>query len=142
QPTAPRVTTPPMARVPEPAVVAPIVTAPRPVPAPVAPAPPPSPPAPPREQPVVPNVTRFGPSTAPVVVAPTPPMPPAPERAVNLRLQVLVYDESPAQRMVFIDGRRYVEGDRIDADTVLERITPDGAVVNRRGQRITITDRR
>jgi general secretion pathway protein B len=84
-------------------------------------------------------VTRLEPSPGPVVVAP---IPPAAASAIELRLQAHVYSETPSQRMVFIDGRRYGEGDRIDGDTVLERITAEGAVVNRRGQRFTISDRR
>jgi len=55
---------------------------------------------------------------------------------------VVVYSEVPTERMVFIDGRRYAEGDRVDADTVVERITPQGAVVTRRGQRFTLTSGR
>ena len=73
--------------------------------------------------------------------APAPPLS-APVDAPKLTLQVLVYSEAPGQRMVFIDGRRYTEGDAIDAETVLERITAEGAVVRRRGQRFVISDRR
>ena len=74
-------------------------------------------------------------------VAP-PPSPSVPVDAPKLTLQVLVYSEAPGQRMVFIDGRRYTEGDAIDAETVLERITAEGVVVKRRGQRFVISDRR
>jgi len=49
--------------------------------------------------------------------APAPPLS-APVDAPKLTLQVLVYSEAPGQRMVFIDGRRYTEGDAIDAETV------------------------
>jgi hypothetical protein len=66
----------------------------------------------------------------------------APVNTPAITLQVLVYSEAPAQRMVFIAGRRYVEGDEIDAETVLERINADGAVFRRRGQRFVISDRR
>ena len=66
----------------------------------------------------------------------------APVDAPAIILQVLVYSEIPAQRMVFIAGRRYVEGDAIDAETVLERINADGAVFRRRGQSFVISDRR
>src|SRR5947207_8848597 len=67
---------------------------------------------------------------------------PASAAAPRITLQVLVYAETPAQRMVFIDGRRFAEGDPIDAETVLERINADGVVVNRRGQRFVISERR
>ena len=55
---------------------------------------------------------------------------------------MVVYSDVPAQRMVFIDGRRFAEGDAIDTETVLERINADGVVVNRRGQRFVISERR
>jgi general secretion pathway protein B len=70
------------------------------------------------------------------------PAPAQPSQGASpLRLQVHVYSDTPAQRMVFINGRRYGEGDRIEGGAVLERITPDGAVVNQNGQRFTISDR-
>ena len=69
-------------------------------------------------------------------------MPPAVVEPPKLQVQVVLYSEVPAERMVFIDGRRYAEGDRVDAETVVERITPDGAVVTRRGQRFTLTSGR
>jgi hypothetical protein len=82
------------------------------------------------------------------VVAPPPPTP-ASDRAAppavetpKLQVQVVVYSDVPAQRMVFIDGRRYAEGDKVDAETVIERITPEGAIVTRRGQRHTLTSGR
>ncbi len=59
--------------------------------------------------------------------------------APKLRVQVVVYSDVPAERMVFIDGRRYAEGASVDAETVVERITPEGAVVVRRGQRFVLT---
>ena len=62
--------------------------------------------------------------------------------APNVVLQVLVYSDTPAQRMVFIDGRRYAEGDPIDGETVLERINADGVVVKHRGQRFVISERK
>jgi hypothetical protein len=57
-------------------------------------------------------------------------------------VQVVLYSDVPAERLVFIDGRRYAEGDKIDADTVVERITPDGAIVNRGGHRQMLTSGR
>lgn len=77
--------------------------------------------------------------------ASTPPAPATPPAAVGtpkLQVQVVVYSDVPAQRMVFIDGRRYAEGDKVDAETVVERITPEGAVVTRHGERLTLTSGR
>jgi hypothetical protein len=85
-----------------------------------------------------------------VVLPPVVPPPPteaaepsAPVAAPTVTsLQVIVYSEIPAQRMVFIDGRRYREGDAFDSETVLERIAADGIVMKRRGQRFVISDPR
>jgi pyruvate/2-oxoglutarate dehydrogenase complex dihydrolipoamide acyltransferase (E2) component len=93
------------------------------------------------------------PATAPVAPFATPSAPatsaPAPQNTSataveepRLQVQVVVYSDVPAQRMVFIDGRRYAEGDKVDAETVVERITPEGAVVTRRGQRFPLTSGR
>jgi hypothetical protein len=60
----------------------------------------------------------------------------------DITLQVIVYSDVPSQRMVFIAGRRYAEGDALDAETTLERINADGAVVKRRGARFVIAARR
>ena len=60
----------------------------------------------------------------------------------KLKVQVVVYSDVPAQRMVFIDGRRYKEGDKVDAETVVERITPEGAVVTHRGESFALTSGR
>jgi hypothetical protein len=68
--------------------------------------------------------------------------PSQPVEAPKITLQVIVYSDVPSQRMVFIDGRRYAEGDALDAETVLERINADGAVVKRRGVRFGIVGRR
>ena len=38
--------------------------------------------------------------------------------------------------MVFINNRKYVEGQRVDAAHVVEEITPEGAVLSAGGQRI------
>ena len=92
-------------------------------------------------------IERRPPITVPSPVVPAPPAeavePSAPIAAPTVTaLQVIVYSEIPAQRMVFIDGRRYREGDAFDSETVLERITADGIVMTRRGQRFVISDPR
>jgi hypothetical protein len=53
-----------------------------------------------------------------------------------MKLEVHVYSESPAARMVFINGRKYVEGDTVEGGYRLERITEDGATLTRQGQRV------
>ena len=65
--------------------------------------------------------------------------PPAPGEALaRLTLDVLVYSDVPAERLVFINGRKYVEGQAVDGDAVLEQITPDGAVLRHGDQRVVL----
>lgn len=62
---------------------------------------------------------------------------PVPQEVVaKLHLQVLVYSEVPAGRLVFINNQKYVEGQRIDANLVIERITSDGVFVSYQGKRV------
>ena len=55
-----------------------------------------------------------------------------------MSLDVLVYSEVPAERLVFINGKKYLEGQTVDGDAVLEQITQDGAVLRQQGQRIVL----
>ena len=87
-------------------------------------------------------------------VAPSPPMPaergarslPAPgdmppgaqEFIQKMRLQVVVYSDVPAERLVFIDNHKYVEGQSIDGKVLVESITPDGAILIYQGQRFKL----
>lgn len=58
------------------------------------------------------------------------------KEALNeMTLSVLVFDESKADRMVFINGRKYVEGDLVEDLYLLESITLDGAVLTYGGDR-------
>ena len=58
----------------------------------------------------------------------------------KLTLQALVYAETAAERMVFINGQKYREGDVVQPDVVLERITEEGAVLRYKGQRLVLRD--
>src|SRR5262249_39556665 len=58
-----------------------------------------------------------------------PPTPAAVPPLARFTLDVLVYSEVPTERLVFINGRKYVEGQAVDTDTVVEQITPEGAIV-------------
>jgi hypothetical protein len=64
--------------------------------------------------------------------------PASPQTLPRLTLDVLVYSEVPAERLVFINGRKYVEGQTLDGDAVVEQITPDGAVLQHQGKRIVL----
>ncbi len=70
---------------------------------------------------------------------PAPQEPPVPQEVfANLRLQVHVYSEVPADRRVFINNQKYVEGQRIDANLVIESITSDGVFVSYQGKRVLL----
>jgi hypothetical protein len=56
----------------------------------------------------------------------------------KLKLQMVVYSDVPAERLVFINNQKYVEGSSIDGALRVESITPDGAVLNHQGQRFVI----
>ena len=58
------------------------------------------------------------------------------KEAVNgMTLSILVFDENKADRMVFINGRKYGEGEYVEDIYFLESITLEGAVLTYRGER-------
>ncbi len=58
--------------------------------------------------------------------------------APPLRLDIHVYSDDPGSRFVFVNMRKYREGDRLDGDILVEGITPDGAILSLRGQRFLL----
>jgi hypothetical protein len=56
----------------------------------------------------------------------------------KLKLQMVVYSDVPAERLVFINNQKYVEGSSIDGALRVESINPDGAVLSHQGQRFVI----
>jgi general secretion pathway protein B len=64
---------------------------------------------------------------------------PAPAQGLpRLTLDVLVYSDVPAERFVFINGRKYVEGQVVEDGGVVEQITPEGAILRREGKQIVL----
>ena len=57
--------------------------------------------------------------------------------ALNLNLHV--YSTKPAERMVFINGRKYREGDTLQEGPVVRQITPDGVILELRGSQFVLT---
>jgi hypothetical protein len=55
-----------------------------------------------------------------------------------MKLEVLVYSDDPLDRMVFINGHKYVEGQTVEGGAVVERIDPDGVLVLYEGQRAVL----
>ena len=75
------------------------------------------------------------PSTAPA----SPPVSAAPPlEAGSLKLEALIYADVPAERMVFINGRRYREGDSIDGRLRVEEIREDGVELSDQGRRFSL----
>ena len=123
----------------------------------------PSPPAPP-PAPETPAATTPAPPIPPVAAAPdkpaapptaaSPPKPaergtgslpllrdmtPADQEAITkMTLQFLVYSDVPAERLVFINNQKYIEGQLIDGKVVVEGILPDGAVLSYQGKRFIL----
>jgi general secretion pathway protein B len=56
----------------------------------------------------------------------------------QLRLDVLVYSDNPGERMVFINTRKYTEGQTVEGTLRLDAITADGAVLSHQGQRFLL----
>jgi general secretion pathway protein B len=73
------------------------------------------------------------------VLAPAPSPDSGAGRALpRLTLDVLVYSDIPAERLVFINGRKYVEGQMLDGDAVVEQITPEGATLRYQGKQFVL----
>ena len=81
------------------------------------------------------------PSSAAVAPA-TPAVPPraaaTPAERAGLKLEALIYSDVPAQRMVFINGRRYAEGEMVDGRLRVEEIQEDGVALSDQGRRFTL----
>jgi len=60
---------------------------------------------------------------------------PAPPQPLQLKIDMLVWAAEPRERMVYVNGHKYVEGQRLENGAVLERIEEDGIVVIQEGQR-------
>jgi type II secretory pathway component PulC len=60
------------------------------------------------------------------------------DMVAKLKLQMVVYSDVPAERLVFINNQKYVEGSSIDGTLRVESINPDSAVLSHQGQRFVI----
>ena len=83
-----------------------------------------------------PGVDR-GRADAGVPSAPSPPpsVPPLGAAIPNMTLNVFVYTDAEADRMVMINGRRYVKGQQVDGHYLVEDITPEGVLLSFEGER-------
>jgi general secretion pathway protein B len=56
----------------------------------------------------------------------------------EMHLDIHVYAAKPADRFVFVNMQKYTEGQTLKEGPKLERITPDGAVLNHQGLRFLL----
>jgi len=56
----------------------------------------------------------------------------------DMKLDIHVYSSKPAERFVFVNMRKYVEGQTLSEGPMLERITQDGAILNQNGLRFLL----
>jgi len=58
--------------------------------------------------------------------------------SMKLNISFHVYSDNPERRMVFINGKRYREGDSLEQDCFLEGITPEGLVLRRGEETVSV----
>jgi general secretion pathway protein B len=56
----------------------------------------------------------------------------------EMRLELHVYSANPQQRFVFINGRKYLQGDSTQEGATVDEVTPDGVILNARGNRFLL----
>jgi general secretion pathway protein B len=56
----------------------------------------------------------------------------------DMHLDIHVYAPKPADRFVFVNMRKYTEGQALKEGPTLERITPEGAILNQHGLRFLL----
>lgn len=56
----------------------------------------------------------------------------------DLHLDIHVHSQKPNERFVFVNMRKYLEGETLKEGPSVERITPEGVVLNQRGLRFLL----
>lgn len=56
----------------------------------------------------------------------------------DMKLDIHVYSGNPSERFVFVNMRKYTEGQTLSEGPVVERIRPDGVVLNAHGTRFLV----
>jgi len=56
----------------------------------------------------------------------------------EMRLELHVYSTNPQERFVFINGRKYKQGDSTQEGATVDEVTPDGVILNARGNRFLL----
>jgi len=63
---------------------------------------------------------------------------PLKEAIAKMALNILVYHDDEAQRMAYINGKKYVRGDLIDGLYLIDSISPEGVWLRYGGQRLLL----
>jgi general secretion pathway protein B len=84
------------------------------------------------------RVSSSGPQASVAEKAAAPPSAVASEIRAKISLQLVVYSETPSERIVFINNQKFVEGQSIDGTVTVERIMPDGVVLTSQGERVVL----
>jgi len=58
--------------------------------------------------------------------------------AAKLKIEVLVWAANPRERLVFLSGRKYVEGQEIEGGAIVEQIAEASVVLAHEGQRVRL----
>jgi type II secretory pathway predicted ATPase ExeA len=61
-----------------------------------------------------------------------------PPQELPLKIDMLVWAPEPRERMVYVNGHRYVEGETLANGAILQRIEQDGIIVIQAGQRLRL----
>jgi general secretion pathway protein B len=56
----------------------------------------------------------------------------------DMRLDIHVFSANPRERFIFVNMRKYSEGQTLTEGPVVERITTDGAILNQNGMRFVL----
>jgi len=56
----------------------------------------------------------------------------------KMKLDLFVYTDVPTDRMVIINGRKYVEGEQVDGLYHIDQITKDGALLSYQGEKLLL----
>src|SRR5262249_16613620 len=65
-------------------------------------------------------------------------LPLPPPQTIQLKIDMLLWAAEPRDRMVYVNGHKYVEGQTLENGAVLEHIEPDGIVVIQEGRRVRL----
>jgi general secretion pathway protein B len=60
------------------------------------------------------------------------------DTVAGMSMSIHLYSENRAERMVFINGKKYFEGDSLEQGIFLESITPEGALLRSGGERVVL----